>query len=600
MMLLRFRSCMLAALSILLATAPHVRAQDARPNILFIITDDHAVQALGSREDDSPVPLPAFRRLADEGMVFDRAYCANSLCGPSRACMLTGRHSHRNGFTHNYGGPAFDGTQPTYPRMLQAAGYQTGIIGKWHLISAPTGFENWEIFPGQGEYWNPTFLRPAASGSSPRRRHEKGYVTDILTRKAIDWMEARDKNRPFALILGHKAPHRNWIPARRHLHAARQAAAALTPPTSLEDDGSERPAFFSLNRQSILQDLCNWYDSHLLQELIPFDVMKDIVPTEQLRTMLERGHLAENIPAGFDLSTHKPRFAARNNYGFSLESIPAAVREDYRRFYTERTLDFVEKVRAGHIRSAADMARQRWRWYMEDYLGTLMAVDDSIRELLDYLDASGLSANTLVIYVGDQGFYLGEHGLYDKRWIFEESFRMPLIMRWMGHINPGTRAQAMVQNIDYAPTIVELAGAATAENRNSFQGLSLTPLFATGDAPAFRDRPLYYAFYEQPGEHNAPRHDGLRTARYTFARIATPTPEERRSGIRLPQNEWLLIDNERDPQQLRNLATDPAYTETMQQLRQLYHQQRAYYRVPAESPGDGSSIPAFHPAWDTP
>ncbi len=595
MMMLRPCLRLLTVLFLTAATAALNAAE--RPNFLFIITDDHAVQALGSHEGDSPIPLPAFRRLADEGMVFDRAYCANSLCGPSRACMLTGRHSHRNGFTHNYGGPAFDGSQPTYPKMLQAAGYQTGLIGKWHLISAPTGFDSWEIFPSQGDYWNPTFLTPGAKGGKPLSHREQGYVTDILTRKAVAWMEQRDKNKPFALILGHKAPHRNWIPAERHLEAARRAVAELTPPATLSDDWSDRPAFLALNEQSILHDLCNWYDSHLLQEQIPFDVMKEIVPGKVLQGMLQEGRFAGEVPAEFDLTTHTPRFAARNNYGFNVESIPAEARESYRRFYEERTRSFVEDFRAGKVRTPEDMARLRWRWYMEDYLGTLMAVDDSIGNILDYLDSSGLSDNTLVIYVGDQGFYLGEHGLYDKRWIFEESFRMPLIMRWKGNIRPGTRSQAMVQNIDYAPTLIELAQADTQENTHSFQGCSLTPLFATGDAPAFRERPLYYAFYEQPGEHNAPRHDGLRTARYTLARLATPTEEERRSGTRLSQNEWLLIDNANDPQQLHNLANDPAYAETMKRLQQLYLELRERYHVPADSPGDGSTIPVFRPAW---
>ncbi|MBR1998531.1 MAG: DEAD/DEAH box helicase, partial [Akkermansia sp.] len=190
-------------------------AEDIRPNILFIISDDHSVNAMGTNDKDTPVPLPGFRRLADEGMVFDRAYCANSLCGPSRACMLTGRHSHNNGFLYNYGGPAFNGSQPTYPKMLQAAGYQTGIVGKWHLISQPTGFDSWQVFPSQGDYLNSTFLTADNQGRTKSVRH-RGYVTDVVTNMAITWMESRDKTKPFALIVGHKAPHRNWLPAPRH------------------------------------------------------------------------------------------------------------------------------------------------------------------------------------------------------------------------------------------------------------------------------------------------------------------------------------------------------------------------------------------------
>jgi len=571
-------------------------AAENRPNFLFIITDDHAVQALGSCEKDSPVPLPGFRRLAQEGMVFDRAYCANSLCGPSRACMLTGRHSHNNAFLYNYGGPAFNGAQPTYPKMLQAAGYQTGIVGKWHLISQPTGFDNWQVFISQGEYWNPYFLSRGPKGGTLKRQ-ERGYVTDLVTTKAIDWMENRDKNKPFALIVGHKAPHRNWFPALRHLELIKRYVSKMTPPDTLDDDWADRPEMLKANRQTVAWDLCNWNDSHLIAELIPFEVMKEIVPKGQLSRMIEQGRFKDEVPAGFDWKGHQPRFAPKTNLSFNLCGMGAGERELYLQFYSARTKEFVDDFLAGKIRTVHDMTVRRWRWYMEDYLGTILAVDDSINDLLNYLDTNGLSENTLVIYVGDQGFYLGEHGLYDKRWIFEESMRMPLVMRWKGRIPAGTRSQAMVQNIDYAPTLLEAAGANTPENMRTFDGVSLMPLFATGEAPQFADRPLYYAFYEQPGEHNAPRHDGIRTARYTFAHIWTPTPEERRSGVRKPENEWLLIDNEKDPQQMRNVAGEPEYKEAMESLRRLYEEQRTRFRVPADCPGSGPKIPDYQPSW---
>lgn len=577
-------------------SAPEQPQGDPRPNLLFIITDDHAVEALGSGEQDSPIPLPGFRRLAQEGMVFDRSYCANSLCGPSRACMQTGRHSHNNGFLYNYGGPAFEGSQPTFPKMLREAGYQTGIVGKWHLISQPTGYDSWQVFPNQGDYWNPAFQQLGPNGRTVTQKL-RGYVTDVVTDMAVTWMENRDKTKPFALIVGHKAPHRNWIPAPRHLRKVRELVAKMTPPDTLTDDFSGRPAFFKLNRQSIARDLCNWNDNHLMQNEIPFDVMKEIVPKGTLASMIKAGRFKDEIPADFDLAKHQPKFAPATNYGWDLKWMEPGLREIYENFYNERTRAFVKEFREGKIQTIDDMALRRWRWYMEDYLGTVMAVDESIATLTEYLDKHDLSKNTLVIYVGDQGFYLGDHGLYDKRLIFEHSFRMPLIMRWPGHIAAGVRSQAMVQNIDYAPTILDVAGAATPERVKTFDGVSLTPLFATGDAPAFRDRPLYYAFYEQPGEHNAPRHDGLRTARYTFAHIWTATPEERKSGVREPANEWMLIDNEADPKQMRNVAQDPQYAPVVEQMKALYEQLRQQYRVPSDGPGSGLKIPDYKPSW---
>ena len=571
-------------------------AEDTRPNILFIISDDHSVNAMGTNDKDTPVPLPGFRRMAEEGMVFDRAYCANSLCGPSRACMLTGRHSHNNGFLYNYGGPAFNGNQPTYPKMLQAAGYQTGIVGKWHLISQPTGFDSWQVFPSQGDYLNSTFHTADNKGNTKTIRH-RGYVTDVVTNMAITWMESRDKTKPFALIVGHKAPHRNWLPAPRHLDVIKKHVAKMTPPATLHDNWENRPEFMKHNRQSVAWDLCNWNDNHLVYNEIPFDVMKEIIPKHQLRNKIKNGEFKGQIPADFNIEKHQPKFAPKTNLGWNMDWIEPGLQEVYRNFYTTRTREFVAAMRVGKIKTQEDMTVQRWRWYMEDYLGCILSLDESIASLLDYLDTSGLSENTLVIYVGDQSFYLGEHGLYDKRWIFEESMRMPLIMRWKGKIPAKTRSNAMVQNIDYAPTLLEVTGTNTPENTRTMEGQSMVPLFANGEAPQFTDRPLYYAFYEQPGEHNAPRHDGIRTDRYTFARIWTPLDYERKSGVRKPENEWLLIDNETDPQQMRNVSQDPAYAEVMKDLTQKYHAARTLYRVPETCPGSGHKIPDYLPSW---
>ena len=570
--------------------------KDTRPNLLFIITDDHAVQAMSTCKEDTLVHMPGFKRMADEGMVFDRAYCANSICGPSRACMMTGRHSHNNGFLFNYGGPAFNGDQPTYPKMLQAAGYQTGVIGKWHLVSQPVGFDSWQIFINQGEYINPNFLSEGPNKRTVCNR-EMGYATDVVTSKAISWMEARDKSKPFALIVGHKAPHRNWIAAPRHLEFIKKEVAKLTPPDTLHDDWSNRPEFLKDNTMNIVRDMSNWYDVHLLQDEMPFDVLKECINKHALRRMIADGKFEGQIPADFDIEKHQPKFAPRNNIGFDLEWIESGLKDVYHAFYSKRTKEFVEAFRAGKIKTMKDMTEQRWRWYMEDYLGSLYAASESVDALLKYLDSKGLSENTLVIYVGDQGFYLGEHGLYDKRWIFEQSMRMPLIMRWKGHITPGKRSQALVQNIDYAPTILEVTGTDTPENMRTFDGKSLVPLFKTGEQPEFEDRPLYYCFYEQPAEHNAPRHDGIRTKRYTFARIWTPTPEERKTGVRKFTNEWMLIDNEKDPKQMVNVAADPAYAQVFADLKAKYEEARKQYRVPADSPGVDGYPKVGTPSW---
>lgn len=570
-------------------------ADSTQPNILILISDDHSVNALGTCEKDTMVPLPNLHRLAQEGMTFDRSYCANSISGPSRACILTGRHSHKNAFLSNEGGDALDGSQPTWPKMLQKVGYQTAYIGKWHLVSNPTGFDWWEILPAQGEYWNSGFITEGADGKALTKR-SKGYVTDLITQKTLTWLDGRDKDKPFALIVGHKAPHRNWIPATRHLKQIKTLVTQLTPPATLMDDYKNRPEFLALNEQNITTFFCNWNDAHLVKGEIPFEVMKDIASKKTLQQMIASGMFKGQIPADFDMAKHEPRFPATLALGTDILKLNANEESDiYDEHYTQRTREFVAAMKAGKIQTLEDMTVQRWRWYMEDYLGTLLAMDESIGSILDYLDKEDLTENTLVIYAADQSFYLGEHGLYDKRWIFEESLRMPLIMRYPNKIAAGVRSQGLVQNIDYAPTFCKLAGADSEDNMKTFDGRTLEPLFKTGTDESFTNRALYYCFYENPGEHNAPRHDGVRTDRYTFSRIWSLMPNEDPKARKV-ENEWMLIDNEKDPQQMKNVISDPAYAETVKELREIYAQKREQYEVPANSPGAGESI-RFKASW---
>lgn len=554
------------------ATAPPT---GKRPNILVIVTDDHSYQTLGTCDKDSPMPFPNFHKLAEEGMVFDRSYCANSLCGPSRACIYTGRHSHRNGYLFNEHAAPFDGSQPTFPKMLRQAGYQTAIVGKWHLEavpagakdpekyqSNPTGFDYWEIFPGQGNYFNPDFITPGPDGKRVTRR-EPGYATELVTQKSIQWLENRDKSKPFLLVVGHKAPHRCWCPAIQNLGRAKQYADVAEPPANIEDDFSDRPDFLKMTEQTLLRHFNVWSDEHLIKEVVPEDIQKML-----------------SCPVSKTLHT---------KYDWEMpewKRMDAAQKKAWYDYHKARTLQLVNDIRSGKIKTERDILVRRWRHYMEDYLGTVLSVDESIGQLTDYLKKNGLDENTLVLYCGDQGFYMGEHGLYDKRWIFEESFRMPLIMKWPGHIKPGVRSNAMVQELDYGPTFCEVAGADTPGNMATFQGRSLAPLFAEGSHPDFVDRPLYYAFYENPGEHNAPRHDGLRTNRYTLSYLWT-------------SDEWMLFDNEKDPAQMHNVIDKPEYAEIAKELKQLYGQLRKDNQVPDGFPGATGKL-SVQPRWNTP
>lgn len=540
----------LALLAAVPLSAQTRAAENKKPNILFIITDDHAYQTLGTGKDDSPVALPNFNKLGRQGMVFDRSYCANSLCGPSRACILTGRHSHMNGFVFN-GQRPLDGSQPTYPKMLQKAGYQTGLFGKWHLESDPTGFDTWEIFPGQGSYYNPDFISLKPDGKRQTKRFP-GYATDVVTDKSIQWLENRDKNKPFLLVVGHKAPHRAWCPAPRHL--GKVDTSSMTPPSNFHDDYANRPEFLKKNQQTVANHMAIYSDLKVLKDQVPEEMRKDIVSP---------GY-------GWDLG--------------ELNRMTPEERKTWTDYYAKRTKSLVDGMKSGKLKDPKAFAEWKWHAYMEDYLGCLLSVDESIGRLMEYLDKEGIAKDTLVIYCGDQGFYMGEHGMYDKRWIFEESFRMPLIMRWPGHIKPGVRSSAMVQELDYAPTFCDVAGVNTKENMNTFQGRSLTPLFKTGEHQDFKNRSLYYAFYENPGEHNAPRHDGLRTDRYTLSYIWT-------------SDEWMLFDNQKDPAQMHNVINKPEYAETVKELKTLYGKLRKDYQVPEGFPGATGKL-AVKPQWD--
>ena len=481
------------------------------PNILFIFTDDHAVQSIGAYGSKIN-QTPHVDRLAKEGVVFDRCFCCNSICAPSRAAVLTGKHSHMNGLMTN--DDKFDGSQQTFPKLLQKAGYQTAIIGKWHLQSDPTGFDHWEILPGQGNYYNPDFI--AAAG----KKRYTGYVTDITTDLALDWLKKqRDPNKPFLLMCQHKAPHRNWSPGPNHLTLYDDVT--IPEPPTLFDDYANRSPVLKENEMTIAGHLTYDYDLK-----VSGSKEKDV-----LGRTLRNGELNRMTPEQ---------------------------RATWDAAYGPKNAEFEKNPPAGK-----DLVRWKYQRYIKDYLRCVASVDDNVGRLLDYLDQSGLAGNTIVIYSSDQGFYLGEHGWYDKRWMYEESFRMPFLIRWPGVAKPGVRTSALAQNIDFAPTFLDAAGLPVPPD---VQGRSLKPLLG-GKVPADWRRSLYYHYYEK-GEHNVPPHEGVRTDRCKLIHY-------------YDTDEWEFFDLDKDPREMKSVLSDPDYAAKVAELKAELERLKKEYQVPA-------------------
>ena len=493
---------------------------ESRPNILFIFSDDHAVNAIsayGSRLANV-APTRNIDRLANEGMLFVNSFCANSICGPSRATILTGKHSHKNGFMRNTA-RGFDSSQWTVAKELNGAGYETAIIGKWHLKTDPVGFDHWEILPGQGNYYNPVFIQQDGS-----KIKEAGYVTDIVTDKALQWLEDRDDTKPFFLMCQHKAPHRTFSPPLRHLGLF--DGVTIPEPETLFDTYENRSSTLRQNEMEIDRHFDWAYDAK---------VRKD-----------ERGDVV--LPAPDRYGT--PEYAR----------MTAEQRAAWDAHFGPENQAFLQAFAEGKL-TEEDVVRWKYQRYMKNYLATVRAVDESVGRLLKYLDQQGLAQNTLVIYSSDQGFFLGEHGWYDKRWIFEESLKMPFIARWPGHVPAGQRPQQLIQNIDYAPTFLDVAGLEAPEE---VQGESLLPILR-GESPDWR-RSIYYAYYEV-GEHAVPQHFGVRTMRHKLFVV--------------PQTgEWNLFDLKLDPHEMKSRHADPAYADVLDEMKSEFDRLRKYYEAP--------------------
>jgi len=462
------------------------------PNILFVFTDDHAshaISAYGSVLNQTP----NIDRLADEGVLFRNCFVGNSICAPSRATILTGKHSHRNGVIDNT--IVFDGEQVTFPKLLRKAGYQTAIVGKWHLKSDPTGFDHWQVLKGQGPYYNPPLK--SAEGT------EKiiGYTTDILTDLALQWLkEERDPEKPFMLMLQHKAPHRNWQPGPKHLHDFDDVD--LPEPATLFDDWQGRTSACGMQEMTLA--------NHFSKSDAKLKPPGNLTPEQ--------------------LEVWNAAYEPKN------EAFREAKLED------------------------DDLVRWRYQRYIKDYLRCIASVDENLGRVLDYLDESGLAENTIVIYNSDQGFYLGDHGWYDKRWMYEESLRMPLLVRWPGATEPGSVDEHLVQNIDFAETFLDIAGV---EPPEEMQGRSLVPLLRGEDPDDWRES-IYYHYYEYPAVHMVNRHYGVRTDRYKLIRY-------------YELDEWELFDLERDPDELKSVYDDLQYDPIRRELTAELKRLQLYY-----------------------
>jgi len=522
--------CLLAALR---GFAPSLSAQDSlsgsRPNIIFIFSDDHAshaISAYGSRVNKTP----HIDRVAREGLLFRNNFCGNALCGPSRATILTGLHSHANGFMRN--GNRFDGDQPTFPKLLQKVGYQTALIGKWHLSSNPQGFDKWMIFPGQGNYYNPDFFVPdPAARNGKKRVRVEGHATNLTTKLSLEWLDQRDKDRPFLLMCQHKAPHRNWQPAPEDLDLFNDKP--IPEPPTLFDDYKGRGPMLKRQEMSIANHMFLHYDL-----IVPPSDESKLKGTDRAWLNQRKRMTAEQL-LGWDKA-----FEAEN---------AAFLRED-------------------------PQGKERVRWayqrYMKNYLRCVNGVDRSVGELLAWLDARPeVKKNTIIIYSSDQGFYLGDHGWYDKRWMYEESLRMPLVMSWPGHIEAGREVKQLTQNIDFGPTFLDLAGA---QPLAAAHGKSLVPVMGKdGNEEPFRDA-IYYHYYESQAVHMVPAMYGVRTDRYKLVRYYEPQWDT-----------WELFDLEKDPDELTNVAEDANYASIRKGLEKRLQQLRVQYQDGTGNVGAG-------------
>ena len=486
-----------------------------RPNIIYIMSDDHDATAI-SAYNKLLIQTPNIDRLAKEGMIFNNSFVGNAICGPARATLLTGQHSHKNGMINNRS--RFDSSQITFPKLLQQSGYQTAVIGKWHLVSYPTGFDYWKILPGQGLYVEPRFISMKGDTSTYH-----GYATDVITNEAIDWLDKRDRSKPFSLNIHHKAPHRYFLAPLKYVEQFH--SKQFLEPVTLFTDTVNRGKAWHLQTMSILNDM------KLCSDL-----------------KIDPAYL-------IDLPAYKPDSSEIAYYNSIFNRIPISERAAYKKIYAERGKIMQEKKPAGK-----DLLKYKYQWYLQDYLACVASVDENVGRVLDYLDKNKLTKNTLVVYTSDQGMYLGQNGWFDKRWMYDVSMKSPLLMRWPNHIKPGSVNNTMVQNIDYAPTFLGAAGIA---KPSQMQGIDLTPLL-NGKTTSLPRKSLYYRFYEYNADHTVLQHLGIRGDRYKLIYFYTV-------------NEWELYDLQKDPQEQINLIHQEKFQPLFRKLKKELIELRNVY-----------------------
>jgi arylsulfatase A-like enzyme len=501
---------------LLILVLPISLSAQQRPNIIYIMSDDHDVDAI-SAYNKSLISTPNIDRIATEGMRFNKAFVGNSICSPARATLLTGQHSHMNGVKDNF--TRFDSSKTNIAGLLSAGGYHTGIIGKWHLHSYPTGFDYWRILPGMGQYFDTRMITMQGDTII-----EKGYATDVITSDAINWLDTIDKNKPFALFLHQKAPHRNFVPNLKYLELFH--TKVFPEPATLFADPAEHGTAWKTQTMDILTTMRLCGDLKIDPDLIK--------------------ELPEFKPPPDDIAT----------YNAIMKRMPDNERDRFKAIYAERAKILREQRPSGKA-----LLKYKYQWYMQDYLACVASIDENTGRLLDYLKKHNLEKNTVVIYTSDQNFYLGENGWFDKRFAYDVSMGTPLLVKWPGHVRAGSVNNVMVQNIDYAPTLLDIAGVKVP---SWMHGKSLKPLL-TGKEKDLSRKFLYYHYYEYGKDHTVIPHIAIRSDRYKLIYFYTV-------------NEWELYDLEKDPGEQKNIANIPANKKLLNDLKKELNKLRDEYK----------------------